>query len=233
MVLFLLWLVFTGASNAFVLSGTIKDGDGKPQEGAEVFAYDSPLIRRPADFISSKTAKDGRFSIKLPERQYWVVARVRGGDKFGPLMPGDKHSGEPVEVEPPHEGEARMDFTVTDIREAAQSRRKTREDYVRVSGRILTMKGTAATDAYVYALPHDQQAGVPPFISSWSNERGEYVLFLPPGSYRIGAAMEFPPDSRQLSDVVFSTGNEAHADVRLPHDPRSDAQGHPDEEPDE
>src|SRR6185369_3419698 len=76
------------ALETFVLTGRIVNIDAKPVSGAEVFVYDSAAIRRPADFISARTGSDGRFSLTLPRQKFWVVARVRSGDKFGPLLPG-------------------------------------------------------------------------------------------------------------------------------------------------
>jgi hypothetical protein len=46
-----------------------------------------------------------------------------------------------------------------------------------------------------YAMAHKmQQFGtLPEYISSWTDEQGEYALYLPPGRYYLGASIGFPP----------------------------------------
>ena len=193
-----LWLSFPALSPAgdFRFTGTVTDGAGRAVKDAEIFIYDSATIRRPADFITPRTGSDGVFSIRLPSGKYWVVARVRKGDKFGPLLPGDRHSGEPAEIEAADDPEVRLDFTVADIREAAQNRPKTREDYFRLSGRILDREGKPVANAYVFARNEAATEKVPSHISSWTDERGEYVLFLPQGKHFVRGALQFPPESK-------------------------------------
>lgn len=194
-----LWLAFPSMSVAagdFLFTGTVTDGAGKPVTDAEIFVYDSAAIRRPADFITPRTGRDGIFKIRLPQGKYWAVARVRKGDKFGPLLPGDRHSGEPAVVEPGNDAEVSLDFTVADIREAAQSRKKTREDYVRLTGRVLDHDGKPVAGAYVFATEGASGDGIPPYISRWTDEWGEYVLFLPAGKYAVRPAREFPPEPK-------------------------------------
>jgi len=193
-----LWLSFPALSLAgdFRFTGTVTDGAGRAVKDAEIFIYDSATIRRPADFITPRTGSDGVFSIRLPRGKYWVVARVRKGDKFGPLLPGDRHSGEPAEIDLADDPEVRLDFTVADIREAAQNRPKTREDYFRLSGRILDREGKPVANAYVFARNEAATEKVPSHISSWTDERGEYVLFLPQGKHFVQGALQFPPESK-------------------------------------
>jgi hypothetical protein len=98
---FLLYILCFSASTSraeerALLKGTVFDIKAVPVEGAEIFIYDSTDVRRPADFISAGTGKDGSFQMDLPAGIYWAVARIRSGDQFGPLMPGDKHSGDPA-----------------------------------------------------------------------------------------------------------------------------------------
>lgn len=193
-----LWLSFPALCLAgeFRFTGTVTDGAGRAVKDAEIFIYDSATIRRPADFITPRTGNDGVFSIRLPGGKYWTVARVRKGDKFGPLLPGDRHSGEPAEIDPANDPEVRLDFTVADIREAAQNRPKTREDYFRLSGRILDREGKPVGNAYVFARDETAAERVPSYISSWSDERGEYVLFLPQGKHLVRGALQFPPEPK-------------------------------------
>ena len=197
LLLFALLSIFsptTGTSlETFVLTGQILDIDAKPVTGAELFVYDSAIIRRPADFISARTGQDGRFSLVLPRQKFWAVARVRSSDKFGPLLPGDRHSGEALLLDPDDNAKLQQDFTVVNILEAVLQKQKIRADHQRVAGRILDQQGKPARNAYVFAQTDRTVLGVPEYISAWSDENGTYTLHLPPGRYFLGATVIFPP----------------------------------------
>ena len=66
----------TRAEDRALLKGTVLDIKAMPVEGAEIFIYDSTDVRRPADFISARTGKDGSFQMDLPAGIYWAVARI-------------------------------------------------------------------------------------------------------------------------------------------------------------
>ncbi len=213
-VLFLLFiaLIITNRSESFAgenftLSGRIIDFSGQAVEGSEIFIYDDTNTRRPADFITSKSDRDGKYSIQLPAGKYWAVARVRQGEKFGPLLPGAKHSGEPLLIENSGEGEAEQEFIVSDIRDVAKNRQKISDDYVKVTGRIVDESGSPVVSAYVLANSTEIINPLPDYVSAWTDESGRYSIYLPLGSYFIGSAKSFPPDpsmklSRQLNVVT-------------------------------
>ena len=181
------------AGETFVLRGKVLDLAGQGVEGAEVFIYDSANTRRPAEFITPKTDRDGQYTIELPVGRYWAVARVRQGEKFGPLLLGTRHSGEPVVIEPPAERVAEQDFSVADIREVARNKHRTRDDYVKISGRVLDGSGAPVANAYVLAHRGKEIERLPDYISGWTDEAGRYTLYLPPGDYFLGSATVFPP----------------------------------------
>ena len=181
------------AQESYVLTGLITDIDGKPVAGAEVFVYDSAAIRRPADFISARSGVDGRFRMVLPRQKNWAVARVRSGEKFGPLLPGDRHSGEPQILEPDETGELQQDFTVVDIREAVRQKQKIRADFVPVTGQVVDQNSKPVQNVYVFASKDRVVRGVPEYISAWTGTAGDYVLYLPPGRYFVGTSGVFPP----------------------------------------
>ncbi len=194
LVLLSIFIPTTGSSSeTFVLTGQIMDIDGKPVTGAELFVYDSAIIRRPADFISARTGQDGRYSLILPRQKFWAVARVRSGDKFGPLLPGDRHSGEALLLEPDDNAKLQQDFTVVNILEAVRQKQKVRTDHQNVTGKILDQHGKPVVNAYVFAQTDRIVRGVPEYISAWSDESGIYSLYLPSGSYFLGASVIFPP----------------------------------------
>ncbi len=188
-----------------LLKGKVFDIKAMPVEGAEIFIYDSPDVRRPADFISARTGKDGSFQMDLPAGIYWAVARLRSGEQYGPLMPGDKHSGEPIEIELAPGEELENDFTVVDIRETARLKRKTREDYIKIKGRVLDNHNNPVEKIYIIANKNKERPGIPDYLSAWTDDTGHYTLYVPRGKYYIGYATSFPPnqDYRIYSEAVF------------------------------
>lgn len=174
-------------------TGRVTDAAGRPAEGAMVFVYGSRDVRRPADFISAPTDREGNFRTAVPPGKYWAVARLKKTEGFGPLMPGDRHSGEPQEVEFAPGQETEMQFVVVDLKEAMESKRKDREGPVRISGRILDEKGLPVRGAYAIANKSERIIGFPDYLSAWVDAEGRYTLVLLRGRYYIGSALAFPP----------------------------------------
>jgi protocatechuate 3,4-dioxygenase beta subunit len=144
------------AEEASVLKGRVSDADGRAVEGAKIFVYDSPDVRRPANFISAGTDKGGMFRMTVSPGRYWVVARLKKTEDYGPLLPGDKHSGEPVEGEIASRSEITMDFIVADLKEAIKIKTKSRERHVKISGRIIDEKGFPVVNFYALASRNEK-----------------------------------------------------------------------------
>jgi hypothetical protein len=182
--------------------------EGRPLEGAKLFLYDSKNVRRPADFITSLSDQAGRMQIALPPGKYWVVARYKVDGKYGPLLPGDKHSGEPLEVDLTTGGQE-VEFVVSDIRELGQKKRASATDALRLKGRVIDAQGLPVGRTFVYANIINEFAELPDYISAWTSEDGRYELFLPPADrYFVGASRQFPLNSRDgiLKPVVLESG---------------------------
>ena len=184
------------AADTFTLQGKITSLGGDPVAEAEVYLYASKNTRRPADFISPKSGSSGTYRMVLPQGSYWAVARIKTGERFGPLMPGDRHSGEPVRISPEGDGELTQDFTVADMQELAQKREKSREELIELSGTITDADGKGVAGAYVYARTGLLTATLPEYISAWTDESGRYRLKLPPGHYYLGSATIFPTPAK-------------------------------------
>ncbi len=116
------------ALETFYLAGKVTDKQGKPVEGAQIYVYTSGDTKRPADFISPKSDKEGRYGIKLPAGRYWAVARARAVDRYGPLAPGDRHSGEPEEIEPGNAATVEKDFIVKEISDFGRMKQRTKKE---------------------------------------------------------------------------------------------------------
>jgi hypothetical protein len=179
------------------LKAKMSDIGGRPMEGAKLFIYDSPNVRRPADFISSLSDSAGQIQIILPPGKYWAVARFKADGKYGPLLPGDKHSGDPLEIDMT-ESEVASDFTIADIRELGQKKRAAATDALRLKGRIFDSKGAPVANAYLFANRSQEFSDLPDYVSAWTGESGEYELYLPPGApYYVTASRQFPMKNKE------------------------------------
>lgn len=184
---------FAQAEGAAALSGKVSDAEGRPVEGARVFLYDSSEVRRSATYLSAPTAADGRYRVSVPPGRYWSLARLKRTGGYGVLLSGDKHSGDPVEVEALTGKDVSRDFVIADLREAMRLRTRERERPIRISGRILDGKGAPVSGAYAIAHRSVSLAGIPDHLSASADAEGRYTLFLPGGDYYFGSATAFPP----------------------------------------
>lgn len=182
------------AAETGVLQGRILDIFEEPVAGAEVYFFDTPDSKRPADFISNRTLEDGRYLVKLPPGEYWAVAIFRkDGGRFGPLGPRDKHSGDPVVFEIAAAAPRSLDFMVLNLREAARKHEKKSAELIKVTGRVVSQSGEPVQMAYAMAHKMEQFGSLPDYISAWTAAQGDYTLYLPPGRYYLGASLGFPP----------------------------------------
>lgn len=190
------------------ITGHITSIDSNPVAGAEVYLYSSANTRKPADFISPRSTADGSYRMIVPKAKYKAIARIKKGERYGPLMPGDRHSGEPVNVLPEEESAITLDFTVADMQELAQKRAKDRLELTEIRGKIKA-DGKVIASAYAFARTGKIAATIPEYISSWTDAEGNFSLKLPKGVYFLGAAMEFPPPDRatELKEVTITVGN--------------------------
>ena len=189
-------IVVAGMADALekaVFRGYVLDVKGNTVQGAEIYLYDSPDTRRSADFISAKTDDEGRFSISMPQGKYWAVARFGQGEDYGLLIPGNRHSGAPVEVDIEWSGAFEQNFTVMDIIESARLIQKIRQGYFIIKGKIADKNGVPVSNVYVFANRGMDMREIPDYISAWTNEKGKYRLYMPEGRYYVGYAREFPP----------------------------------------
>ncbi len=207
-------------SSTGILTGKILDADGQPVQSAEVFVYDSTDIRRPADYISQKTGQDGVYSVVVSQGIYWAVARVRQGDqKYGPLLPGDRHSGEPLEVDISGKDPIEEDFIVVNLKESGKLTRKTREGFFKIQGRLFDPQSNPLQFGYVFASLTRSLREIPDYISPWTDSDGAFTIYLPQGKYYIGIAEKFPPGNapilveinvdRPMQDVNLRLASEA------------------------
>jgi hypothetical protein len=205
--LFLPPVAARGDDDTFTLQGVVSGISGEPVKDAELYVYGTSNTRRPADFISPKTGSNGAYRLVLPKKVYWGVARIKKGERYGPLMPGDRHSGEPVRIDPETDTVLTLDFTVADMQELAKKREKGRDELIEISGTV-TRDGKAAANAYVFARVGKITATLPEYFSGWTDDSGIFSIKLPPGHYHIGCETEFPPAvaSERVQEIDVTAG---------------------------
>ena len=196
------------ALETHLLKARVSDIEGRPMAGVKLFLYDSSNVRMPAQFISSLSDLAGRIQQVLPPGRYWVVARFKSDGKYGPLMPGDKHSGEPLEVDLTAGG-AEADFIVADIRELGQKKRAGATDALRLKGSVVDSQGAPVAQAVVFANRSKEFSELPDYISAWTGEDGRYEVYLPSGAtYYVGVSRQFPLKNQEgfAKPVVIESG---------------------------
>jgi hypothetical protein len=68
------------------IEGVVLDMDGKPVDNAVVIAFVTPDLRGKPLFVSDKTGKDGKYTLKVTQGTYYL--RVRNSFTSGPPEPG-------------------------------------------------------------------------------------------------------------------------------------------------
>jgi len=194
MVLFLICAAVAAEDVTAVVTGRVVNIKGQPVEGVRIYVYRSPEVRKAADFISNRTDRDGRYRLVVMPGHLWGIARQKKTDAFGPLLPGEKHSGDPAEIDVLAAGTAIQDFVIADIRDAKRKREQQREGLVRISGTIVDELGMPMKQAYVVANRGNAAAVIPDYLSPWVDKDGRFTLYVPTGTYSLGAACSFPPD---------------------------------------
>lgn len=207
------WYACTGspglalAEGRAVYKGKISDVSGQAVQGATIFVYNSPDVKKPADFKSAASDRDGLFRMVLPPGKRWAVARLKKAEGYGPLMRGDKHSGEPVAIELSANSEKDMDFVVADLKDALEAgkiKAKASEGLVKISGRIIDEMGVPVPHAYVFASNNEKLPRIPDYLSAWVDHDGRYALYVPRGTYYVGGAVSFPLDKDEMSWKIMT-----------------------------
>ncbi len=194
-----------------IIESHVMDVDGKPVVGAFIFFYDSPDTRRAVDLVSPVTDKKGYSVKEIPPGRYWALARLKkeGDFDMGPLMIGDKVSSDPVEIDVKHGDKLSLDFTVMDLLDTVNVSTKRLKGLNRITGRIVNGKGETVAGAFAFANRHDQPVTMPSYFSAWSDKQGDFTIFLPDGSYYLGAMKIFAPNLTYIADTAMTVDSDA------------------------
>ncbi|MDA8325636.1 MAG: carboxypeptidase-like regulatory domain-containing protein [Nitrospiraceae bacterium] len=182
----------SAAQGAAGLEGVVTGPSGSPVEGAYVYVYtgEFPALGTPPDFVSGRTGADGRFMVYLPKGTYVAFARKKAdGERFGPLDKDDFASTERPVVDIAG-GMVKRDFRLYGLREAFSMLNPELKRLVVIKGIIREAGGRPAVGLCAVAFKGAAAGGgMPDYISSPSDEKGRYEIYVPAGSkVALGAA---------------------------------------------
>lgn len=191
---------------------------GAPVENAYVYVYSSPdsLFKGMGMAMSPPTGPDGAFEVgDLPESNYYLVARRRGGGGMtGPLEKGDLYGfypGNPVYLK---------DATTTRLRMELVEKEKELAYSEVTSGTETVLRGkvvdrTGRPQAGVYAFVYDDRVfghQRPSGHSGRTGPDGSFAIYLDrPGTYYLGARERFGDSPKPGERFGFYDGTPDHA----------------------
>ncbi len=179
------------------LSGkvTLKN-NGQALEGAYVNVYPSHAFNLlgPATYLSSPTGADGSYSIDVPPGAYYVVARKRtSGLASGPLSPGDHLSEDSRKLVEIKAGmRSRVDLPMVKMTAPMFFKQgggiKVTERGI--SGILVNAESKPVTGGFAIAYRNSDIQRLPDFVSTVTNDKGEFTLYLPAGgTYYLAARL--------------------------------------------
>ncbi|MBI3090623.1 MAG: carboxypeptidase regulatory-like domain-containing protein [Candidatus Tectomicrobia bacterium] len=171
--------------NLFSLSGAVSDARGEPMPFGSVFATRTEENQGGSGF--SSLDRDGHYQMFLPGGVYRVTATTSIGLEEPP--PGILRAGAPESADfflPPPQPPSLSFPTVIEAVEVRGDRVLdiTVPDVFLLSGRILDQRQGLVRSARVTARAQDRDFST----QATSNERGNYTLALPAGTYRVAVA---------------------------------------------
>jgi len=162
-----------------------------------VYAYESGYndLRVPTKLISSPSANDGTYMLKLAPGNYYIVARKRvSGDPKGYLVKGDyegKYPGNPVTVRPD-------EYTTVNISVAKLAGNFLLAPYLSeegdmgLTGKVYGLDGKPAAGAFVLLYKDKEMIGLPAYLSKPTDKDGGFSLYVPqPGTYYVAARIKY------------------------------------------
>ncbi len=167
---------------------------GSPLAGAYVNVYPDAIsnLLGPSMFISLPTASDGSYSLDVPPGTYYLVARKRqSGRPMGPLSTGDFYSEHQRVVTTVIAGKLSVvDMPLVVIKAPMFFKKGVVESQTDtgIRGKLLDDSGNPVPGGFATAYVDSEMRRLPDFVSTLSDENGNFVLYLPEaGTYYLGA----------------------------------------------
>ncbi len=179
------------------LSGKVSvKSTGEPLEGAYVNVYPSHAFNLlgPATYLSSPTSADGSYSIDVPPGSYYVVARKRAsGLASGPLSPGDHLSEDSRKLVEINNGmRANVNLPMVKINAPMFFKQGGGIQVTErgVTGVLLDADKKPVVGGFATAYRNSDIQRLPDFVSTVTNDKGEFTLYLPAGgTYYLAARL--------------------------------------------
>jgi len=149
----------------------------------------------PSKFMSIPTDAEGNFQMEVPPGVYYVVARKRlSGQPTGPLSPGDyysEHQRLVTKVEPGKIVVVELPVAVMKAPMFFNSRQTDQQTTTGIKGVLVNPEGQPVRGGFAMAYVDQEMKRLPDYISTLSDEKGQFILYLPEGgTYFLGARIQ-------------------------------------------
>ena len=173
------------------------EASGKALPGAYVNIYPDAVtnLLGPSKFMSIPTDNVGNFQMDVSPGVYYVVARKRlSGQPTGPLSPGDYYSEHQRLVTKVEEGKivvVKLPVAMMKAPMFFNSRQTDQQTKTGVKGVLMNQAGQPVRGGFAMAYVNQEMKRLPDFISTLSDEQGQFTLYLPEGgTYYLGARIQ-------------------------------------------
>ncbi len=189
----------------------------RPVAGAVVFAYLdlSSELHGPPYSISSTSDEDGEFSLATMPGTYFLTARKRldGVSRQGPLLKGDLAGYYPHNPVTLREGRGLLlDIALVKVNRPRGEGSLSPGQAIVLEGTVTDETGNPAKGVRAYLYSTSDMIGRPAFISSLTDESGQYRLEASGvGTYYLAARSHIggPPEPGQM--MGFYQGSDDHS----------------------
>jgi len=149
----------------------------------------------PSKFMSIPTDAEGNFQMEMPPGVYYIVARKRmSGQPTGPLSPGDyysEHQRLVTKVEPGKVVVVKLPVAVMKAPMFFNSRQTDQQTPTGIKGVLVNQEGQPVRGGFAMAYLNQEMKRLPDFVSTLSDEQGQFTLYLPEGgTYYLGARIQ-------------------------------------------
>ena len=173
------------------------EASGDALAGSYVNIYPDAVtnLLGPSTFMSIPTDEAGNFYLDVPPGIYYVVARKRmSGQPTGPLSPGDYYSEHQRLVTKVEEGKivvVELPVVVMNAPMFFNSRQTDQQTTTGIKGVLVNQSGQPVRGGFAMAYVNPEMKRLPDFISTLSDEQGQFTLYLPEGgTYYLGARIQ-------------------------------------------
>lgn len=173
------------------------EASGKALPGGYVNIYPDAVtnLLGPSKFMSIPTDNAGNFQMDVPPGVYYVVARKRlSGQPTGPLSPGDYYSEHQRLVTKVEEGKivvVKLPVAMMKAPMFFNSRQTDQQTKTGIKGVLVNQAGQPVRGGFAMAYVNQEMKRLPDFISTLSDEQGQFTLYLPEGgTYYLGARIQ-------------------------------------------